>query len=229
MRVAGIAVASGVAWEAPTELYLRPLAGEPLLLWSIRALATQADRVVAIVPPPLLTPATLTVRAAGLAAIVVAAERERWHSMRIAVAALGPSDLVVVHDVFRPLAAHKLFARVLTEASSSGAAACALPLEGSIAEVDHQKRAVRMPLPQALRLLQSPQAFVTGLLQDSLEAVAASISSMAAPPADDAAAVQYAGGLVQVVDGDPDNRPIVDADDFAWAEAHAARLKAARA
>ncbi len=229
MRVAGILAASGWRWTLPGQSYLRGLGGEPLLVRAARTLLEVSDELAVVVPPGIVAPTRAALRAAELEGGVIAAGPERWRTMREVVTDLGPSDVVVVHDVLRPLASRELFGRVLTEASGSGAAACAVPVSSTIAEVDGSGRVVRVASAAPLVAVQTPQAFVTGLLQDGLDAVATTIAHLGVPPHDEHPAVQLAGGLVQLVEGDPDNRELVTDDDFAWAESFLARTSTARA
>ncbi len=215
MRVAGVLVASGRAWSAPVEQYRRTLGGEPLLRWGVRLLAAHCNPVGLVVPPELVADAEGVVGPVEVRLQIVSAVPERWRSLWAAIEALGASDISLVHDVFRPLAPPATFRHVLTEASGSGAAACAIQADAPVCEVDDQHRMVRSMVPERVRLLQTPQGFVTGLLQDAVEAA----SQHAGTPLDDAAAVGIAGGLVQLVPGDPLNRQLLAEEDYSWAAA----------
>jgi 2-C-methyl-D-erythritol 4-phosphate cytidylyltransferase len=215
MRVVGILAAGGRAWNAPLEAYRRMLVGESILRVGAKLLATASHAVGVVVPPELVAEARLFVGELGVEVAIVPAVRERWTSLRNALGALGRSDITVLHDVFRPLATADMFRQVLTEASGSGAAACAVHADALVAEIDDQHRVMRAHAADRVRLLQTPQGFVTGLLQDGLDAAAQS----AGTPLDDVAAVGSAGGLVQLVPGEPLNRQLLTPEDFSWAEA----------
>jgi 2-C-methyl-D-erythritol 4-phosphate cytidylyltransferase len=218
MRVAGILAVSGWRWSLAPAHYLHPLAGEPLFVRSARGLSRRCERLAVVVPSSIVGAVEIGLRLAGVAANVVIAGPERWSTLRAVVTDLGPSDLIITHDVCRALATRALFDRVLSEASATGAAACAVPLAASVVESDSLGRVVRVVSNASLMRLQTPQAFVTGLLQDGFEAVAGAIGRMPMPPPDEVTAVQFAGGLVHVVEGESQNRELMAEDDFAWAE-----------
>jgi 2-C-methyl-D-erythritol 4-phosphate cytidylyltransferase len=224
MRIAGLLAPSGWCQDLPGAHYLRLLGAEPVVVRAVRPLVELCHEVAVLAPPAAAAAVRDVLRRHGLAAHVVAAGPERWASVREALAAVGPSDLVLTHDVARPLASRALFARVLSEASDCGAAGCALPLPSTVVEVDGQGTVVRVASTAPLHLTQSPQAFVTSLLQAGLDALATTITHPAgAPPADELTAVQLAGALVRLVPGEEKNRVILSDEDFAWAEAALAR------
>ncbi len=215
MRVAGIVVATGGAFGLPADLHTRVAGGRPLAWWGAELLAPACESI-AVLAPEAAMPAVRAQLKGVAQACVLPTQASRWQSVRFAIAELGPSELVVIHDYFRPLASSSLLRQVLTESSSSGAAAPAIDLTETVAEVDELGRAVRYGPPRRLRVLQTPQAFVTGLLQDSLFALAQRPPSE--PPLDDAAVVGAAGGLVQLVPGEHSNRQLLTSQDFATAE-----------
>src|SRR5262249_45857663 len=96
---------------------LVPLAGRPLLAWSIDALrrVDAIDKIV--VAMPALDAGEARERDRGLRSppevIAVEGGATRSESVRAALAAAGPGDPVLVHDAARPLVTAELVRRTL--------------------------------------------------------------------------------------------------------------------
>ena len=120
------------------------------------------------------------------------------------------ASIICIHDAARPLASEQLFRRVI-EAVVNGADA-AIPgvaVADTIKVVDRTGRVIDTPDRSTLVAVQTPQAFRAAVLR------AAHASGGEAT--DDAALVEAGGGLVVVVEGEPDNRKITHPDDLEWA------------
>jgi len=85
---------------------LVPLAGSPLLQWSVDVLRAVAsiERIVVALPPGVSAPA---------GTIGVPGGAVRSESVRLALAAAGPGDPVLVHDAARPLLRSELAERTI--------------------------------------------------------------------------------------------------------------------
>jgi 2-C-methyl-D-erythritol 4-phosphate cytidylyltransferase len=159
------------------------------------------DHVVAAVPPDRIGQAAQSL--AGQAT-VVAGGADRYESVRLALSALGETDhpdYVLVHDAARALTPPALIVRVV-EALRAGhpAVVPALPLHDTIKAVDANGVVLGTPERAGLRAVQTPQGFATDLLLRAYRAVCATGGTGFT---DDASLVEYVGGQVQVVDGDP--------------------------
>src|SRR5437660_5555603 len=88
---------------------LVPLAGRPMLEWSVDALRAVAavDTIVVALPPEELA-------AAPEGTVAVGGGIHRSQSVREALRASGGGDPVIVHDAARPLCRPELFERALT-------------------------------------------------------------------------------------------------------------------
>lgn len=172
----------------------------------MEAAASVSDGVVLVVPKDRASepvPAGVTQ--------VVAGGSSRSESVRCGLAAVPDSaGVICVHDAARPFASAGLFSRVV-DALVDGvdAAIPGVAVADTIKQVDARGRVTATPSRDALRAVQTPQAFVARVLRAA--------HAGGAEGTDDAALVEQAGGYVVVVDGEPDNRKITTPDDFEWA------------
>ena len=206
MKVWAIVVAAGSGRRFGGAKQYAPLAGHRVLDWSLAASRTHADGVVLVVHPDLVDGAE------PAADLVVAGGDTRSASVRAGLAVV-PDDatVVVVHDAARPLAGPGLFTAVIA-AVRSGARA-ALPGLAVADTIRHRDGGVVDR--DALVRVQTPQAFDAATLRLA--------HASGAEATDDATLVELAGHVVVVVDGDPANLKITDADDLAVAEVLFAR------
>jgi 2-C-methyl-D-erythritol 4-phosphate cytidylyltransferase len=174
------------------------IAGRTLLERAVSGLRQSGvvDRVVAAVPSALVDDAKVVLGGLDIAVTVVAGGPDRTASVRLALAAAGDADWVLVHDAARALTPAAVIVRVV-EALRSGWAAVvpALPLADTVKAVDAQGVVVATPSRAGLRAVQTPQGFRADLL---LRAYRQDL-----PATDDASMVEQLGGQVHVVDGDP--------------------------
>ena len=141
---------------------------------------------------------------------VVAGGAERGDSVAAGLAALPPEvGIVLVHDAARALAPPAVFKRVV-EAVRQGHSAVvpALAVTDTIKVVDARDHVVSTPDRNALRAVQTPQAFLRETLERAHHAGGESVT-------DDAGLVESLGDAVFVVAGDPRSRKVTDAEDLA--------------
>jgi 2-C-methyl-D-erythritol 4-phosphate cytidylyltransferase len=192
---------------------LVPVAGRPMLQWSVDALRAvgAVERIVVALPPGELA-------AAPEGTIAVAGGAVRSESVREALRVAGDGDPVIVHDAARPLASSELFERALEELERSGAdaAIAAAPVSDTIKEVGEDGRTVTRTLERRrLWAVQTPQVFRRAALDRAL--IDASEALLGAAT-DDAWLIERAGGAVRVVPSGPENIKITTAADLHVAE-----------
>ncbi|MCV7385640.1 2-C-methyl-D-erythritol 4-phosphate cytidylyltransferase [Mycolicibacter longobardus] len=154
------------------------------------------DQVVVAVPPGRTDEAKLIL---GEKATIVAGGADRVESVRLALAAAGEPDFVLVHDAARPLTPPALVVRVV-EALHAGhrAVVPGLAIPDTIKAVDANGAVLATPERAGLRAVQTPQGFAADLLLRAYQQ-----ADPAAQFTDDASMVEHIGGQVQVVEGDP--------------------------
>jgi 2-C-methyl-D-erythritol 4-phosphate cytidylyltransferase len=185
--------------------------GRAMVEWSVAALRAVADvgRIVIALPPE-------AVGEAPAGTIGVAGGAVRSESVRLALAAAGDGDPVIVHDAARPLATADLFERAIAELRESGADAviAAAPVSDTIKEVA-DGNVVRTLDRARLWAVQTPQVFRRVALQRALDDAS---EELLAAATDDAWLVERAGGLVRVVASEPSNLKITTPTDIQVAE-----------
>ncbi|HEX4110337.1 MAG TPA: 2-C-methyl-D-erythritol 4-phosphate cytidylyltransferase [Solirubrobacteraceae bacterium] len=190
---------------------LIPLAGRPLLAWSVQALAEvrAIEQIVLALPGDDL-------HAAPAGTLAVAGGATRSESVQRALAAAGPGDPVLVHDAARPLLTPELAQRVLAalEDPSLDAAIAAAPVSDTIKRVDAE-RVVEATLDRsALWAVQTPQVF----RREALERAQAAGPEVLAQATDDAWLIERAGGRVAIVPSPAANLKVTTPLDLRVAE-----------
>lgn len=225
MSVAALVLAAGRGERLGADLpkAFVPLAGKPLLLHTLAALA-RVDEISRVVPVlaarDLERFAALGAALAGIPKLAppVVGGRERQDSMRAGLAALAPEfSLVAVHDAARPFVRADDVRRVIAAARSVGAALLAVPVTDTIKRV-RDARVVETPPRDECWAAQTPQVFRVDLLREAL----AKATSAGVVATDDVQLVERLGLAVAVVEGHPGNLKITRAQDLALAEARLA-------
>ena len=120
------------------------------------------DRVVVAVPDSLVDEAAELL---GERATVVAGGAERPDSVRLALAAVGAADFVLVHDAARPLTPAEQIKRVVAALDDGVRAVIpVLPVSDTIKAVDANGAVLGTPERAGLRAVQTPQGFEIELL-----------------------------------------------------------------
>jgi 2-C-methyl-D-erythritol 4-phosphate cytidylyltransferase len=195
------------------------LTGRPMLEYALRGLRDSGvvDDIVVAVPPNRTDQAKLVF---GGDAVIVAGGADRTESVRLALAAVGDAEFVLVHDAARALTPPSLIARVVAALQSGHAAVVpALPVNDTIKAVDANGVVLSTPERAGLRAVQTPQGFQTELLRRAYERAGAGGFT------DDASMVEMIGTQVQVVEGDPLAFKITTPTDLLLAEALLARAE----
>jgi 2-C-methyl-D-erythritol 4-phosphate cytidylyltransferase len=208
-------------------------AGRPLVQWSVDVLASVAaiERIVVALPAGVPAPAgTIGVEGGAV----------RSESVRLALAAAGPGDPVLVHDAARPLLSPELAVDTLAAVAHEGidAAVAATPVTDTVKRVSstfqiesHRSASERGRPPRSLPVVgetldraglwavQTPQVFRRAVLERALDVPL----DVLAQATDDAWLVERSGGRVVVVRAPAENLKITTRLDFALAEMLVAR------
>jgi 2-C-methyl-D-erythritol 4-phosphate cytidylyltransferase len=208
-----VAAGSGERLGAGRPKAFVELAGRPMLAWSVDALraAGIAEIVVAVPPPDLAAGRDDLVALDDLATVPGGATRSE--SVRAALAAAPPGD-VVVHDAARPLVTPEHFTAALAALSDADCAIAAAPVPDTIKEAGEDRLVTATLDRSRLWAIQTPQAFRRAALERALEQP----DEVLAQATDDAWLVERTGGTVRVVESTPANFKVTTAHDLRIAE-----------
>ena len=191
------AAGSGERLGAGTAKAFVSLGGRTLLEMAVDGLLASGviERVVVAAPPQRVAE---TVELLGERAGVVAGGPERLDSVRLALAAVGDPEFVLVHDAARPLTPADQIRRVVAALSEGQRAVIpVLSVIDTIKAVDANGVVLGTPERSGLRAVQTPQGFETALLRRAYERAGT------AAVTDDASLVENIGTPVHTVAGDP--------------------------
>jgi 2-C-methyl-D-erythritol 4-phosphate cytidylyltransferase len=235
MQVFAILPAAGLGTRmaGPQPKQFLALAGEPILIHSLRAFAS-VDRVTAIyvaVRKTEMERVQAQVAEHGFAAKVHVVEggENRQESVAHALAAVpaAADDIVLVHDAVRPLIDSATIARTIEAVERQGAAIVGLPAVDTIKQVERTAHGalITATIPREFVVqAQTPQGFRYGLLQQAF----AEAEADGFVGTDEASVVERAGLPVAVVPGSAVNLKITQPGDLELAEFYY-RQRASRA
>ncbi len=212
-----VAGGKGERFGGKTTKLLVPLAGRPIIAYSLEAAAKSgAERIVLVANRdffPRFEEIARDVCGDKLFAVVPGG-RTRTDSVREGLRVLEgvcpPEGVVLIHDGARPFAPPKLFDDCAEVAANYGAAVVAIPATDTLKVVENQF--VRQTPPrEKFYLAQTPQGFVFKIIRDALADDSLDFT-------DDAAAVELSGHRVRIVPGARTNIKITTPEDLALAE-----------
>jgi 2-C-methyl-D-erythritol 4-phosphate cytidylyltransferase len=152
-----LAAGSGSRVGAEVNKVLLPLAGRPVLAWSVRTVAALAyvDRVVVVHRREDAAEVAALAGDARLVAGGPTRHASEWNALAALAADIdaGEVDVVAIHDTARPLAGADLFDAVVAAAWEHGGAIPVRTQPGLVAATPGTPRAA------ALVAVQTPQAF----------------------------------------------------------------------
>jgi 2-C-methyl-D-erythritol 4-phosphate cytidylyltransferase len=205
-----VAAGSGERLGMDRPKALVELAGRTLLQWSVDALQAvpTIEQIVVALPAGADAPAGTSGVRGG---------RVRSESVRLALAAAGPGDPVLVHDAARPLLTAEL-ARATIEALAAdealAGAIAAAPMTDTVKRVGGDG-VVRETLDRReLWAVQTPQVFRRAALERALDVP----DEVLARATDDAWLLERAGGRVGVVESTRENLKVTTPHDLVVAE-----------
>ncbi len=216
-RVAAIVVAAGRGERlaAPAKVLI-PLAGRPMLAWSLAALerAGTIGSIIIVAGDHTRDAVARLVRDEGFQRVqaIVAGGERRQDSVAAGLAALPEAtEIVVIHDGARPLADPALFDRAAQAAAEHGAAIAAIPVADTLKRVQNGQITATVDR-RSLWAAQTPQAF---RLETLHRAIAVSAGE---DVTDEAFLCESAGFPVHVVPSSMENLKVTHAADIPVAD-----------
>jgi 2-C-methyl-D-erythritol 4-phosphate cytidylyltransferase/2-C-methyl-D-erythritol 2,4-cyclodiphosphate synthase len=171
MRFIAIVVAGGAGLRVggETSKQWRPVAGKPMIRWSIEAfLAAGADLVVVVAPVNALNTARMLCE--GLLRVkIVAGGAERIDSVRAGLMAIEGEDVeaVMVHDAARPFLTKAHVKSLLGALKGADGALPALAVSDTLKRAGVDRDVQDTPSRENLWRAQTPQAFRWPKLRDA--------------------------------------------------------------
>jgi 2-C-methyl-D-erythritol 4-phosphate cytidylyltransferase / 2-C-methyl-D-erythritol 2,4-cyclodiphosphate synthase len=215
-----VAAGRGTRLGGPLPKQYLPLAGRPLLRYSLDALTSHPGIAAVRVVFNPDDAAQYEAAAAGLALLPpVAGGAARQDSVRLGLESLSarPPDRVLIHDGARPFIDHATIDRVLGALDAAPGAIPALPLRDTVKRGRDGSVAETLERAELWRA-QTPQGFHYAAI------LAAHRQAAGRDLPDDAAVAERAGSAVRLVAGSEENFKVTTGDDLRQAE----RLLAAR-
>ncbi len=178
IRASGLIVAAGASRRMGFDKTTAPLAGRPLVAWSMAAFEACDDiGVCALVCAESRLEEFVTLAAPYKKfQLIVPGGTERMDSVMNGLQALevrGPA-LVAVHDAARPLVTPALISRVVASAAEWGAAVAAEPVSDSLHRAAGAGHLVETVSRESLWSMQTPQVAGLTALREALESAKAS-------------------------------------------------------
>ena len=143
---------------------------------------------------------------------VCAGGERRQDSVGHGLLALGPCDLVMVHDGARPCLDGSMLERAAQTAADHGAAVAGMPVKDTIKKVAPDLVIEDTPERSRLWQAQTPQVFAYDLLMRAHKDVGGDYT-------DDAAMVESLGNSVRMFEGSYENIKVTTAGDLVIADA----------
>jgi 2-C-methyl-D-erythritol 4-phosphate cytidylyltransferase/2-C-methyl-D-erythritol 2,4-cyclodiphosphate synthase len=215
-KVAAVVVAGGRGLRAGGELpkQYRQICGESVIRRALLAFARHPE--ISIVQP-VIHPADKELYLAAIQDMrllpAVAGAELRQGSVRAGLEALEPHapELVLVHDAARPFVSAALITRAIAAARASAAAVPVMGVTDTVKSVDASGTITGTVDRAALRMVQTPQAFVfSSLLDAHHRAQTAAREDFT----DDAALAEWVGLKVSTFQGEAGNVKLTTDEDF---------------
>lgn len=215
-RVGAVIVGAGISQRMEVDKVFSPLAGKPLLAWSVDVCqrCELIGQMVIVLNELNLDVGWDLAGKRGWSKIVTICSggKRRQDSVRQGIKHLGACDWVVVHDSARPLLNADLIRDGLEAARNTGAATAAVPVKDTIKLGDNDWMVRETLDRQRLWAVQTPQVFRFDIITDAHEQIVDEVT-------DDASLVERLGCKVRLYMGSYDNIKVTTPEDLVLAEA----------
>jgi len=214
-KVVAILVAAGLGQRMGKDKMFLPLAGKPVIAWSLDTL--QNSKAVGSIVLVMHKDATDMGRKLvshnhwSKVNVICEGGERRQDSVRNGLGLINNTDWVLIHDGARPFLTAKLIDDGLEAAVETGAAAAAVEVKDTIKQVDDSGIVRKTLQRNMLRIVQTPQVFRFDLLKKAYDLAGGEFT-------DDAGIVERAGYRVKLYQGEYENIKITTPEDMVLAE-----------
>ncbi len=214
-----VIVAAGSSARMGFDKLTAELAGEPVILRSIRAFqaAPCIQEIVVVTRDDLIGPVAALCKENGLDKVskVIRGGATRTQSARLGtLEARRDANLIAIHDAARPLVPAEVIQAAVEQAGKNGAAAPSIPLKDTVKQV--QGGIVKTTLDRSLlQAVQTPQVFDADLIRAALQKALDDRADLT----DDCMAVERLGMQVVLTPGSERNIKLTTPQDLTLAEA----------
>lgn len=195
-----VAGGTGVRMGVPQPKQFLEIAGEPIIIHTLRAFAKAfSDIQLTLVLPAnhLQEGAALIASKLDIPVQIVAGGETRFHSVQNGLATVKEDAVVFVHDAVRCLVSTDLIQICYQNALVAGSAVPVLKSSDSIRFMEQEKH--RVLNREQVLLVQTPQVFLSTLILPAFQ-VSYDVSFT-----DEATVVERAGHIVNLVEGEESN------------------------
>jgi 2-C-methyl-D-erythritol 4-phosphate cytidylyltransferase len=210
-----VAGGSGQRMQSAIPKQFLELAGEPILLHTIRNFTSYNPDIQIIVVLPQQHIATwknlIEKHSFSVKHTIINGGDVRFISVKNGLNAVADEGLVAIHDGVRPLVSHQTIRRCFDEAKIYGNAIPCIPVYETVRKVNDKNSTLEDR--SALRLIQTPQVFKTSLIKKAYE------QQYKPEFTDDASVLENMGEQIRLVEGNRENIKITDPTDLLIAEA----------
>jgi len=192
-----------------------PLAGKPLLAWTVDAFENcpAIDRIILVMSPQNMEKARTMAAERGWSKLngICAGGARRQDSVAAGLEMIDDCAYVIVHDGARPLVTCSLIEKGLEAAEETGSAAAAVPVTDTIKMAMEDMIVQGTPPRKSLWAVQTPQVFRSDIIKGAYRSVKHEAT-------DDASLVERTGNRVKLYMGAYDNIKITTPQDLEIAD-----------
>lgn len=221
-----LSAGSGRRMKSDTPKQYLPLAGKPVIYYSLKAFQE--------------SPVSEVVLVAGAADLdycrrelvekyqldkvktIVPGGAERYDSVFEGLKAIQKADYVMIHDGARPVLTKEIIARSMSTAAEYQACVVGMPVKDTIKIADEEGFAEYTPKRSSLWMIQTPQTFSFPLIYDAYKKALSRVEQEKRPETlitDDAMVLETFGKVrVKLIEGSYENIKITTPEDLVMAE-----------
>ena len=214
-KVGAVIVGAGISKRMGRDKVFMPLAGKPLLAWSVDVCqkCRLIDEIIIVVNETKLDLARKLVADKRWSKVeeICTGGRRRQDSVRQGLNELEDCDWVMIHDGARPFLTEDLIRDGLEAAQAVGAAVAAVPIKDTVKTGGSDMMVDCTLNRQELWAIQTPQLFRFDIIAEAHELIKDDVT-------DDATMVERMGHKVRLYMGSYNNIKITTPDDLSLAE-----------